>query len=415
MPTKTPNKPVSLWLLTCFVLLFPVLEGFSNALIAVGTIGLGLVVAGAWLLESIHKGIRITRLSLILLVLYFLWSAATLFWSIDAGSSLDRLISLLMAIVLYMIVVDVVRSHRGMLQIVSAYMFGVGILVISSIGLIVRNATYHDLSNRYSALGTDPNNFGVMVVSVIPLALAIIPFSSRWFRIVTIVFTAILALVVLATASRGAALALLLVGIGYVLLNLRVRRLTRLALTAVIVGLIIFAGVRDFVPNRALTRISTPISQMDLTDSRFDVWQEALELGIENPLGTGTGTFLIASTTKQAHNTFLSAFAETGYLGLTLWGLLWMVHLVYLLSYRSTSPSGNSVRPLDNSVRMALLLSLIAVFVGAFTLNWEVRKPIYLIWGLSAAPLCISQRPKHPILLNKRLGSMLMKSQLNPR
>lgn len=179
------------------------------------------------------------------------------------------------------------------------------------------------------------------------------------------------------------------------LLHVQLKSLLRLVIFLSIAGTFIYFGIQNFVPDEALERLTNPLSQYDLEEGRFLVWQQALGLGMEHPLrGIGTGAFLTASRTEQAHNTFLSAFAETGLLGFILWVFLWVTHLRYSFSHWATSA-------LDNRLSTGLLLALVAVLVGALTLNWEVRKPIFLLWALSAARLYILLQNKLSLSVSK--------------
>lgn len=391
------SKPFSLWFLTVYVFLFPALEALSNAVLPIGTVVLGAALIGIWLLESSYRNVRIPRVTAILLALLLFWNATSIYWSVDIASSIDRLTSLSLVIALYIVTFDVARSYKALFQLIVAYIAGVGVLALSSVQNVLLGETYNELSNRYSALGTDPNNFGVMIASAIPLALACIPPNKHLIRMSVFVYVAALAIVGIATASRGAVLALLLVYVGYVLLHVQLKSLLRLVMFLSIAGTFIYFGIQNFVPDEALERLTNPLSQYDLEDGRFLVWQQALELGMEHPLrGIGTGAFLTASGTEQAHNTFLSAFAETGLLGLILWALLWVTHFRYSFSHRAASA-------LDDRLSTGLLLALVAVLIGALTLNWEVRKPIFLLWALTAARLYISpQIELRPSVSNHR-------------
>ena len=371
-------KRLSGWVLCVFALVFPVLEGFSNAVVPVGTRLLGVALACVWLAEVlVSRRIRIAA-PVAIFALYLCWNALSVVWSYDPEASVQRVLELGQVFLLYWIVVDVARSVASIRRVALSYVCGVLGLGISAVVNIASGTTYSGYFGRFSAMGTDPNNFGVMLVSSIPLALAAAPRGWFW-RCLTAGYVACAALMVLATGSRGSLVALLVVVLGYSVLQLRARRsaLRNLIVVVLAVSSVLYFAP-DIVPRGALDRLSTGFSEHD-AGGRVAAWKLALTLGETHAVGgVGAGAFYPTSRRflpvgMRAHNTFLEAFAEVGLPGLLLFVLLWAWHVGLVWP-----------RP-HTALQFGILLSMLAIMVGSLSLNWVVRKPVYLMWGLAVA------------------------------
>jgi O-antigen ligase len=192
-------------------------------------------------------------------------------------------------------------------------------------------------------------------------------------------------LITFATASRGSLIALLAAGGIYTLAGIRASR-TRLLWTLLLTAITLIAGSQliHLLPDQAIQRISVGAAVADRAGGRIDIWQLALRVGLSNPItGAGFGGFhTIAGATFtdaiQVHNTFLLFLAELGLTGLVLWSTMWLTHWRLVRKLVSTTLA-------ERTVDIALHGSLAALVVGASSLNWEFRNPIYLIWGIIAA------------------------------
>lgn len=372
------GKPLTLNALILFVAAFPLLEGYSNAVTPVGTRILGGVVAAIWIYEILTTQTIRFYLSVGLLGLFLCWGATTSLWAQDSSLVMGQLFALALAVLLYWIVVDVAATKRDVERLMVAFMVGVALLLPSAIKSAMLGQGYDNLTNRFTAIGSDPNNFGVVLMSCVPIALYFAERAGRkTVRVAAGGFAGLAGAVGLATASRSALLALALVLIAYLLLGVR-KKVARRTL-AITVLVLLTGGLLAWyiVPDAAISRLAGGFWE-DQGGGRLILWRLALELGSAHPLGgVGLGNFVAYSGGVEAHNTFFLAFAETGVIGLVLWILMWSVHAVQLLR--------RSLFRGDRLLRKALFASMMAVLSGALTLNWQARKPLFLIWGLIAA------------------------------
>ncbi|MEN3769000.1 O-antigen ligase family protein [Priestia megaterium] len=370
-------KKVTFFTLFIFILLYPLLEGISNQFIPVGTKYLGLLVIAIWCLETVQLQYVKIVTSIPLFLIYIIWNAISVFWSHNTGLSVDRVIEILQVFLLYWIILDVTNSKEYLIKLMEAYFLGIFLLSLTALFNILNGQTFDGLYNRFSAFGYDPNNFGILVVSSIPIALAVYSLKGKlWLGIL---YTIISIPLVLSSASRGALIAIVIVLVSYFFIFIRSFK------KGFAIGLILLIGIIltfYFVPVESLTRITDNINDPS-AGGRTQAWQLAINLGDENPLtGIGAGSFLSVSNTYfssviNVHNTFLSHWAELGILGVLLWVCLWLLHFKYIVNTK--------VNKENFELKIGLLLSVISALIGALFLNWEVRKTIYILWGLCVA------------------------------
>lgn len=379
-PARTAKR-FSWWLLLVFVAAFPAVEGLSNSVTPIGTRVAGAVLAGAWVVETIVLGrIRVGK-GLLLTGAFFAWSAASLLWSASEASSIERTLALLQVLIFYWIVLDLSEpTEIGMLLL--SYVVGVGVLAATAVANIAALAGYNGYSNRFSALGTDPNNFGVMMASAIACSLAFLKSRAWWVRAAVVCYAAAGAILIIATASRGALIALAVVLGGFVLAptGRAQNRLTK-TLIAIVIGAFLLIVVPLAVPQQAIERLGGGFMG-DRAGGRFVAWQLAGSIGATHlATGVGAGAFYpltsgYLSEGMEAHSTFLLAFAELGVPGFLLWLAIWIWHYMALR---------RPFRGADRATTMAIFLGLSATLVAGLSLNWETRKPLYLFWAIAAA------------------------------
>ncbi len=131
------------------------------------------------------------------------------------------------------------------------------------------------------------------------------------------------------------------------------------------------------MPETALMRIGQ--SSADATGSgRTLIWEVAWNLGSASPwFGNGVGTFyfFVSPTQTLTHNTFFYQ------IGLIL-GSLDSDYGVFYGSYTSKKIITMKLSYFnDLALKMSLFFSLTVLLVGSLTLNWEIHKAIFIIWG----------------------------------
>jgi O-antigen ligase len=375
-PFKYPHvsKQISYFAVCIFIVIFPILEGASNEFFAVGTVYLGAIVAFTWIFETLAKGFKFHR-EYALVLCFFMWNLMTLLWASDLSAAQERATSLAMVILFYFMVCDLAENSAASQGLLAAYTIGVFFLGVTCLYNIKQGITYENLVGRYSAIGTDPNNFGIMIASTLP---GIFYFGARkglFGRLIFYGLAILAAALAVSTASRAATLAVFLFISLYLALNLSKSNAKFMIPLLVLVGIVTMIGYEAFVPGDALHRIELTLQRQSEED-RLTIWGIAIDMGLQHLAGgVGAGNFLSQTGEFQAHNTFLGSFAELGLPGFILYSAIWIIHLGNVLK----------LNPYKINLRKAIFISLAIIFIAALTLNWEFRKPLYFFLALAAA------------------------------
>lgn len=371
MKTK---KKFGLASLCLFLFFSPILEGYSNTYLAIGSVWLGTAVAVIWLVETFFINSVKVNFPLICLIVLSSWMFSTALWSMDAYTSIDHGIRLMMVTILYLMVFDTVRSESNLRIAILAYTAGVTFVSISAFYNIVSGISYANLSNRYSASGFDPNNFGLMLSSAIPLVFYLVSCSGLIMRAISIVVVLFFSLLIISSASRAATFSLIIVLLLCLVPNRVGFRQIIGALGMCLVAFIIFLQFVDLIPDAAIARVS----QGALHDSgggRLDAWGVILRSFGDRPIfGHGAGTtFLVFGI--QAHNTFFSTLFEGGLIALSVWSAFIGVSIRYGIRLFMGRASYSEA---------VLSVSLFPLLIAVSTLNWEYRKSLFVIFAFIA-------------------------------
>jgi O-antigen ligase len=219
---------------------------------------------------------------------------------------------------------------------------------------------------RYRGVLEDPNELALTVSVGLPVCFALRRDgggSSRWLlAAVTFVFVV---LCVVFTGSRGGQLVIAAILLCYFVAR---RGARGAALAAVLALPALWYGGRE--------------GGGASTDQRIDLWRDSLVLFREHPvLGVGYGN-IAKHATQTAHNAFLQAAAEGGFLSLLLFcGVMYAACKIPWTALKRYTDRDDPRR----AWAMALLASLVGLAVGVFFLSFAYHMVLWLVIGLSGA------------------------------
>jgi putative inorganic carbon (HCO3(-)) transporter len=230
---------------------------------------------------------------------------------------------------------------------------------------------------QYVGIFNDPNDLGLLFVAVLPMALYLGLHGKFLRRVFWLAGAALLLYGVYLTNSRGALLAVLVIGGVYVWYR-------QGAVTAGVLGALGLAGMK---------LLSSRMNELDADESsaagRVDAWYEGLHMFLSQPLfGVGAGNFTDHNN-LTAHNSLVLVLAETGFAGFVLWlafvgYCFWM--MVAVLRYKPVFEAGSvgttSDWPAEKELGMTLLLSLCGMFTAAFFLSRSYTVVLYLVMAV---------------------------------
>lgn len=210
----------------------------------------------------------------------------------------------------------------------------------------------------------DPND---LALNIVPMMAFVLPAFHRRFLSRTwltgLPFLLTMTVGVFYTHSRGGMLSL--AGLGWYYLRRRVGGVASL------VGLWVILTVMISLP-----RMGDLSPEESSAHSRLELWAYGLEVFQSHPLfGVGYGQFIEGEMDHTAHNSFVLAFSETGFLGATIWVCLFLAAFRELMLMRKETRRGPPF--LDEYVD-SMTGALIAWQVAAFFLS-QTFKPLSFI------------------------------------
>jgi putative inorganic carbon (HCO3(-)) transporter len=271
-------------------------------------------------------------------------------------------------------VVDTDRRLRGVFGMLAAV--HIAIMVLSPEMLLDPSARTHGLTSG-SFLG-DGNDFALSLVIAIPLCLYLL-FGSRGGlkRVVLVLTIAFLLLGVVASQSRGATIALALVGLHYWFNSGRSVAMAAVAGTALIV-------ILTLAPDTYFARMSTIGNPTDgSAQGRITSWKKAWSEALKNPiLGIGAGNTPHMHY-QNPHSIYFMALGELGFPGfLTLIALIaWNLAANRRLLRTCRGPDQRAQRQL----LAATSASMIAFATAGAFLSATYYPHAYLLAGLLTA------------------------------
>lgn len=361
---------------------------------------LGVAVGAFWLATVIIQG-RLRKLTLyhIMVVLFVIWNALSLFWSADPNRSIAHLRTWVQTLILVFILWDLYTSKEAILAGLQAYILGAYVAVGTAIQNYLSGNAYYTNYQRFSPGDTNPDGFGFILALGIPLAwyLAGSKTTNRWGPLLKFLNYAYIPAAFLGLALSGTRTALIasLVGMAFGLISMtRLRIWARIAIFVLltVVILILWPYVQTLESFQRLGTTGTELTEGDL-NNRTNNWSEGLNSFVEHPLlGVGSNMYRsVNSLGKVGHNSFISVLVELGLVGFLLFGIILAIVVTQAWSH-----------PLrwDKS----FWLTVFAVWtIGSSTLTWEHRKTTWLFLSFIVASAILARRREKKVYKARRL------------
>jgi O-antigen ligase len=338
---------------------------------------LGLLTGATWALSVLQRGgPRAPHTLHVVALLFVLWNACSLVWTIDGSATQTRVLTYAQLFVLLLVVWDSVTSMTQLRRVLLADVVGccVGALLLVADYVVLGAAA--EVHGRVTVGNFNPNDAGVIFALGLPVACYLLAtWRGPGRRLVALLAGTYLPLgtfAVLATGSRAALLAVV-PALWYAGRLLWRSRPTLAVVSFVGVGGLAVAAL-PLLPAAPVQRLWDTGNELmhGNLNHRQDVWAEAFRIIGENPwFGIGAGAFKVAATgvNKVGHNFVLALLAEIGIVGLVLFLAIIVVAV-------------RAIRPAPRALRELWLTILVAWTFAALLHNWEYRKLTWLMFGL---------------------------------
>ncbi len=334
-------------------------------------------------------------------IIVFSWMALTEMWAIDQQTGVQRLTSVVLLLLLYLVVAATPITRRELwitfaLTIVGGTLAALYGVHLARNGLMMGDSGRLALVIENSNSFIDPNHYAASLITPICLSLMLILRARSWVRAVPFVLImGVMMLGIAYAASRGSVLALATVFLYFII---RSTKKIRLFVFAGIASVPLIA-LSPFIISRFTKAISTGGA------GRLSIWRVGLRALHEYwLLGAGYANFpfaydkhllevfqpYFAQWHRVAHSLIISTAVETGIFGLLLMLGAWFAQYKML-------------RRIDRhddlyDVRVALEAALVGLFICSIFLDVMSEKYIWLAFMLIALTYTASkERSEHRI------------------
>lgn len=336
VPLAALRLPLAMgaWILLIFFARTSALDAVTNRiLLFIAVCWIGLLLGGRTSLRETFAGSQAIVVLVAVFVAYMLVSVA---WAPEAGVAGRPIKELLYAALGFLLVFGAVQQRRDARWLMGAFVAGAALTVLYGVakggvglGAGAGSSEVNDLEGRFQGGAGDPNYLAAVLVPAIMLAggLAIRRGIGR--RVLLALATAVIAIGVAATQSRGGLIAAFVCS-GVALAIWRGRRGLILALILLAAAAVAAYFIGD---HAAWVRIQ----ESNHGSGRLDIWTVAWRVVHDHPLfGVGLAQFpvvsphyvlqpgvleyanLIIEKHIVVHNLYLQLWAEEGIVGLLL-------------------------------------------------------------------------------------------------
>jgi O-antigen ligase len=363
---------------------------------------MGLGIAAAWLgslvrlrppLRQLLPGQRILVGSV---ALFLMWLALSVLWARDPHVGWDVLRTWMTACAAMIVVASTITTPGRVRLVLAAFVLG----AVVSVGIGVAQ---HQAAGRFGGAEGNPNDLAAQLLPVIVLSLALIADRRRGFeRALLGGAAAVLTIGLVATQSRGGALAAVAVVLAAIILYRRQLRrvLLALALVATVAGIWFAASPSAFHRVTSFGSGGT---------GRTTLWEVAWRIAADHaPVGVGLDNFRVVSqdyvrrpgmlryvsqieSPHVVHDTYLQLLAETGVPGLGLF--LTAVIAALAAAHRAARQFARAGRHDLAGLARAVLLATVGILAAQLFQSNGYDMFLWILLGLGPALLAVSVAP----------------------
>ncbi|HLF91276.1 MAG TPA: O-antigen ligase family protein [Anaerolineales bacterium] len=395
-------RKYAFWLSLVLIFMMPWEGVFRLPGLGTATKLAGFGVAAFWLATVvITNQIRKPTPFHMMVGLFVLWNALSVFWSGNINRTVSQLTTWAQLLLLVFILWDLYTTKTALLAGLQAYVLGAYVAVGSAIANYSAGNSFYTNYERFSAGDTNPDGFGFLVALGIPVAwyLAGSRLKTQWSALLKFVNYAYIPAALFGLSLSGTRTALIATAVSMVfgLASLtRIRPWIRVVFILpflILAILLMLPHVQTLKSFERFGTISTELAEGDLNE-RLILWGDGYSSFLEHPLlGVGSNMYRkVNSLGKVAHNSYLSVLVEVGLVGFALFGIILTMAVIQAWRHRRWDA--------------AFWLTILLVWaIGASSLTWEARKTTWLFLSLITVSSALTHRRGVAVPLVKRNDS----------
>ena len=375
-------RVLSLSAVLLFIFLIPWGDGAFDGLPRLGGI---LAFGMSFLYLIFHGSHRNYNFFHFFAVLYGAWLFFTLLWTPDLDYGLVKAVTDMQLVMTIFVFTLLIQTKRDIVFAYQAYVLG----DLVGAGIIIYNYTHGIESpyyNRYGIKNIETDELSIILALAMPMAAYLSTQYKHWFfKLLNIAAMPIIFYAIFLTGTRTGSIVAMLGIFYWVFAN----RKASMTVKASIIGFFVIAiiGILSFAPKASLDRVFSAgksISSGTL-NYRTVIWSGTYKQWKENPVfGLGTGGLGYALSHEHvnyraAHNAYLELSAENGIIGVSLYLLMLLSLLYYLLQTKLD----------DKSFLLALLMIIV---ISQMALHTHHKKETIFAFSMIAIHALYSLR-----------------------
>jgi O-antigen ligase len=371
----------------------------------------GLLLFVGWLAALHTSGVtssvlRRHRRLLEAFVALLVWVALSMAWAPNLDRAARSTVQWWAVAAIFLLVATCVPHAAALRTVVAAFVAG-GVAAVLT-GFVLGDLTPGGAgtSVRFEGAAGDPNYLASGLVPGIVLAAGLAAaYRAAMWRWLMVIVIGLLALGVVMSQSRGAAVASVAT-MAAALIFFKRRRLYVVALTLLAVG---FSLLSFMIVPGAWDRISA----VDRPGPRGDLWTVAWRVTKDHPVvGVGTNNFaavaqnyvrepgtlrsvaLISERPKAVHNLYLQLLTENGLPGIVLFTVVagGCLRAAWFAGQRFEAVG----RPDLEALARSILVAQVAILAAAIFLSSQIDKRLWILLAFGPAALEVSRRTFEP-------------------
>ena len=376
-------RKITYWLAVILIFIIPWEDSISIE--ALGSLArlIGLIVAVFWAATLLLEGrFRKPHLFHVLVLIFFLWNLASVFWTPNTEITLQRIKTYAQIFLLMLIYWEMFQKPKELVAGLQAYIFGAYVLIASTIYNYINGNVSVEYEGRYSATGVNAVDLSLILLLGLPIAMQLFFIANQnhkgiILKLVNLAYIPLSIFAVVLTGSRTSLIAVIPFGI-YLVGTQQIKFNQKLfGFGALLIALL---AMLPLIPQNIIARLGTLGASIGAGDlgGRVDLWQEGIAALAEQPITGIGGGAMDYKIGAAVHNTFISIVTETGFVGFGLFlSILGLV--IYKVSILPRRTSG------------AMLTILMTWAIGVLSLSWEFRKITWIILSFAIIESCFGE------------------------
>jgi putative inorganic carbon (hco3(-)) transporter len=320
-------------------------------------------------------------------LLFVGWTVLTTFFALDNTVSEPKLLEFIKIQISIFVTLVCLRTGKEVTQLLLALVLSLGFYAVKGSFWVVATLGAYRLQGPKESPIQDENSLAVAVLMVVPVALWLYQIAKpRWLKIILAITVGGCVVATLGTQSRGGFLTLMFVSFAYAMrTNKKLLMGSGLAIS-VIVGL-------SIMPEKYWARLQTigEYSSDESSVGRLNAWTAAFNLANDKLTGGGfvfNQNPLIFqqyappnSTVLTAHSIYFQTLGEHGWIGLSLFLLMFITILVRLQIHIGRASRLANIPRLE--LLRALQVSLMSFLLGGAFLSLAYWEFLYYMFAIT--------------------------------